>query len=609
MKVRKSDKVCHESHRMSSVESSSSESKSKMPGKTSAFSYDFEFNAKRGKHAEKSQSRNYARLYDQRYKIIRQQVEDRYDERIKKIEDTMGKTAAKVMKDKKTALLQQLIDYHNSMFERISSVRDEATSKQIQAEYEGSMTELLQKDGWHAGMTHGMLSSMEEPPEPGKHAPPTPNPTPGTDPDHPPTQVNTPPPPTRPPPSPAPSPSPAPTPVPPTLPPTHQSPQGPERPPRGTPAGYPLDPPPEKSAMYEYPDRTRELQMKRYFVKALEKSETFKGVTLNANEVNRLFNIFKSSGSTEQDTTSVINGSSIDERVSTLTGIIDSSNSPLQASLSKEWDENGMKTQYAQSRGIPLNEVNNSGYQTADNVRSNASAQGFDPKTGQQTRGVITNAGGGIIDTDVGTDEIGDDVITSGPQSVKTATKTLRQRYPEASAQDVQVIQGGGDSATLFEAFSWVPEGFGLGPSNRLHRLNVQHDNLRFGMEQLDQPRKEEPLAHPHPIPYQFSDTLELRDIGREFLKTVNSFNSAIDVHDTVLQNGSTTLQGDIMRMPSTQGLDRRKTTPFEPVINNISPFLPWKDPTGIEMNRLPMMNANKATCRKRKLSLYNVEF
>lgn len=224
--------------------------------------------------------------------------------------------------------------------------------------------------------------------------------------------------------------------------------------------------------------------------------------------------------------------------------------------------------------------------------------------------GVTKNVGGGRLDTRVDSGELGD-VVAQGPQSVDTATKTLRGRFTESGSGHI-TAQGQSDQAhtsdALFEAFSWVPDGYGLGPTNALHTQNKQNDSLRFGMEHLAQPRTMESTDGPHGIPNEFMNAMTMEQlelyyatkVGERMLKQFSIENG--------FQDPPQVLTGEYNGFPSYKGLPRQTRGPsmLEPVVNNMAAYLPQFDPAGVFMNALPFVDTRKGTHSKRKLDVYN---
>lgn len=162
------------------------------------------------------------------------------------------------------------------------------------------------------------------------------------------------------------------------------------------------------------------------------------------------------------------------------------------------------------------------------------------------------------------------DIIGSGPQTVDNSTPTLRANYQLAGYDDVKQSDiGDQQSNAIFETFSWVPDGYGLGPSNRIHQLNKQHDFIRYGTERLYQPRKFSPANYPHGNQSRWQDDLPLSTINTSFDRLIKNKHSAEVVKSITRANPLIVHEGDEWDMsPSTKGLPRRKIQATRPVIS-----------------------------------------
>lgn len=366
--------------------------------------------------------------------------------------------------------------------------------------------------------------------------------------------------------------------------------------------------------------RAEDIRMRRYFAEALGQFKSFKGLSFTPKELDNLYESAKTGVNFGAIARSVLGSAGgKTARVAMLGHMMgaeygvdaaDKDTYGMLSSMKADWDAGG-KEEYAQSRGLDPEDFADSKHEDivnpATGVRKDP-AQPVNMQTGAQTRGIIKNAGGGMLDTRTTTDAYGNDTIVQGPQSVETATKTIRAKLPAANGEMIDPNAPKNlQSDVLFEAFSWVPDGYGLGVNNRLHVLNKQHDNLRFGMERLDQPRAEQPYSHPHAMPAQFMDSVGLDDINDAFNDIVDRKRTNKLAQEIGRATGSMALEDDMMSMPSSKGLARTRTSPFVPVHSTIRAFLPWKDGTGLEMNQLAFSDSRSGTLRKRKLDVYNV--
>ena len=226
--------------------------------------------------------------------------------------------------------------------------------------------------------------------------------------------------------------------------------------------------------------------------------------------------------------------------------------------------------------------------------------------TGQLGRGLTQNLGGGELDTRVGTNRQGD-FIQQGSASVDTSTKSIRPHLYIAGGESVRPDDEANlQSDALFEAFSWVPDGHGLGPSNALHLQNKQNEHLRFGMNPLSLPRTEADYAHPRMMRTQFWERMEDRqildlvatDIGQEYLQEMGvKAQEKTPIH--VLDN-------DYNAFHSSKLLKRRTPVPLETVVDNQDPYMPAYDPAPAVMQHGGYQDNLSATFKRRKMNLLN---
>lgn len=115
----------------------------------------------------------------------------------------------------------------------------------------------------------------------------------------------------------------------------------------------------------------------------------------------------------------------------------------------------------------------------------------------------------------------GDVVMGADAEPVYTATKTIRPTKIALAGSDlVKSTQGETiQDDILFDTFSWVPDGYGLGPYNSLHLRNKQHDLLRFGMEPMYQPRTQEEQNTCHPQPIEWENSLPKSVLQNSFVE------------------------------------------------------------------------------------------
>lgn len=221
----------------------------------------------------------------------------------------------------------------------------------------------------------------------------------------------------------------------------------------------------------------------------------------------------------------------------------------------------------------------------------------LNPLSGQfQKSGELYNAGGGIVDTQTGTDPDLGDVISLGPRSTEVATKTLRPKFPIAGGDAVKgTVVEEETSNVVFEAFSWVPPGNGLGPHNRLDKLNQANDFVRFGVGPLDMPRKHDPengIKREIPAFQNDMPAPMIVDTVMEDVKTAREQGKAIEKEDR--QPTSTIEDGpDMNHAPSSQALPRPRISPFLTVYDNQRTFYPPLTPAGLFLSNTPFHPAD----------------
>ena len=214
------------------------------------------------------------------------------------------------------------------------------------------------------------------------------------------------------------------------------------------------------------------------------------------------------------------------------------------------------------------------------------------PQSTSYSRGPIFNVGGGVIDTTLGRGPLGGDVIGEGPKNVQSAKKTLRATgftqagYDSVATSPGETIQ----SDALFEAFSWVPDGYGLGPDNALHKLNKQVDLYRFGMEELYQPRTDSPCNPPHGMQPKWMNSMSIDTITDEFGAMVDK--KVIDAQTTYAAKRAPpeTMDDEYNVLPSSKKLRRNLDGPsfLRPIVDTRQNFKdPFQPPAMLSTRRM----------------------
>jgi hypothetical protein len=226
---------------------------------------------------------------------------------------------------------------------------------------------------------------------------------------------------------------------------------------------------------------------------------------------------------------------------------------------------------------------------------------------GQLSRGITQNIGGGNLATVVSSNDAGD-YVSQGPQSVEVAKQTLRPKLVVAGGEDVRPsIQEDGQSNAIFESFSIVPDGYGLGPENRLHLLNKQNDVMRFGAEKLYEPRVDAPITPARPIPAQWKESMSLKELEEAYATKIGMELLKARGVSLVERNPIGVLEDDMNMIPSSKGLPRqeRGPSPFMPTVFNLEDFLPARDPPGMQMNSLLGSDTQRGTLGYRRKRVF----
>ena len=229
--------------------------------------------------------------------------------------------------------------------------------------------------------------------------------------------------------------------------------------------------------------------------------------------------------------------------------------------------------------------------------------KGFKTPAGGFVRDNALNAGGGTLDTVVGNDaEIGD-YIQKGPQTVLTATQTLRPKLPIAGGEDIKPSTAKSIvSDTIFDTFSALPEeqtGHFQAPGSRLNQLNRQNETIRY-MEKLSEPRQYNPANDPHSRPWQWSDEfttpLFQKAFSREVQRHMNEQTARKKyTHDEDMPDR---LEEDYTSYPSSKRLRRDTPSLYSTVDMNIESMLPTRQESGVLMNRRRFRDQDRATWR-----------
>jgi hypothetical protein len=162
----------------------------------------------------------------------------------------------------------------------------------------------------------------------------------------------------------------------------------------------------------------------------------------------------------------------------------------------------------------------------------------------------------------------------------------LRARFPIGGeqilkiSQDKQIMQD-----VQFDLFSWVPEGFGNGETNKLFLLDQLHEKKIKFMDPMSMPRRDSgPLGAVFPVCSQFSETRTPDDItsflNHKKRKLEDAFNTFTPMTLSVQSLGN-----DNNFLVGSKGLPSKPPNPFQQIIQTHGPMIPIKDPAGFEMD------------------------
>jgi hypothetical protein len=251
--------------------------------------------------------------------------------------------------------------------------------------------------------------------------------------------------------------------------------------------------------------------------------------------------------------------------------------------------------------GATVGSVNNSsGSSTATNMGNLNTLTGNFVRSGQSL-----NAGGGTVDTRVSSDiDIGDS-ITQGPGSTQTGTKSLRPKFPIAGGDAVKgTVVEEATSNVIFESFSVVPSGHGLGIDNALDKLNQANDFVRFGIGPLSHPRTYDPENGIKPEIATWNNDQEPEFIVAQVKAEADAVMASEKAEQKQLaQPESFIMDGeDYVMEVSSQTLPSHRPEPYRTVYNNQRMFLPSTTPAGLFLSNIPFRTADGRSARRGEL-------
>lgn len=171
------------------------------------------------------------------------------------------------------------------------------------------------------------------------------------------------------------------------------------------------------------------------------------------------------------------------------------------------------------------------------------------------------------------------------PQILEREQNILRAHFDTATAADVTPTpQRQLQSDMLFDMFSVVPPGYGLGSRNKLFVENEQRDEfLRFRNNFFIRADQGAPTGIV-PVPWYFQDTLPVEVLQDYVRKQKETLSNTILAASTTVGRTVGALPADVDSTKSSRGL-LRPLSFLRPVIENDAPLTPTIDPAGVYLN------------------------
>jgi hypothetical protein len=134
-----------------------------------------------------------------------------------------------------------------------------------------------------------------------------------------------------------------------------------------------------------------------------------------------------------------------------------------------------------------------------------------------------------------------------------------------------------GQTKVVHEQFGWVPEGGGKGPTGPLHKLNDQHNQIRFGDTAMLSMRSYEFEHQPHGVESAFVNHREPETLNQDFREMVSEDRAKMEVFKSVRKRPlSDVLDEDVfMQGHSAKGLPQDQLTHFVNESTTVLDFLP----------------------------------
>jgi hypothetical protein len=129
----------------------------------------------------------------------------------------------------------------------------------------------------------------------------------------------------------------------------------------------------------------------------------------------------------------------------------------------------------------------------------------------------------------------------------------------------------------MFDMFSHVPEGFGNGATNKLYRMEVNHDQkIRFKQPRYEPRSYDGPELGIAPLPNQWKNQMDKRTIETYTMQLAREAYDHIAMRSAT-GTGSSLPGNDVHTSVSSKGLPGPRTSIFQKQINNVTAMFPTK--------------------------------
>lgn len=242
------------------------------------------------------------------------------------------------------------------------------------------------------------------------------------------------------------------------------------------------------------------------------------------------------------------------------------------------------------------------GYGQTDNTATGGAGIGNGIQNGETaTRNTIFNVGGGRIDTEIGVNENGDDVVTAGAQRVNaTVTGGVEAKIDEAKPEDFMDTEEENQKDYVEQSvLDWIQDGDdGVDTINGpVQRLNDQYNVMRYGFE-CDWPRPLEIDDSPFTTPLIWRSSQTDQMMRKEVESRINNIANQEMARRHLVRHPLTTLgSSDILEYQNPHemlGLTGRLTHLEEHVQVPGELIYPDNQMAGSELKERPFRNVEK---------------